>query len=140
MTTGWEDASRRTPLPVPPLLLLLVVAVITGVLAMHGFSAGHHPSTGTVTEQEQAATPVVHSPSLDDGGAVCPAPGCGGDRAVMTTVCLFLVLVMVLTAPRRGGARWRRRDRWGAARGPAPPLRPALPSSVSRVELCVSRT
>lgn len=128
-----------------------VLAAVVGVLAMHGFTAGHHGLTALPTSQvialsaplEQAADPVHAATAHVRLLLVQDEHGCNGCQDAPG---VFILCVAVLLAA-AAGALWltlgRRvlavpRTRPPSATHPralAPPRRPNIVA-----ELCISRT
>lgn len=122
-------------------LLALTTGVIAGIIAMHGFSVGHHAVTDQTVAHafghEQPGPTAVHpcpTGSCDDTGAL-------EDAGAMGAMCLFVLLSLALTLRGRGRAVWLPRRTW-----PTPHLLPVdgFPPGVRSRELltrlCISRT
>jgi hypothetical protein len=129
---------------------LAVVAVLLGLLAMHGLASAHHAGAATPSVQHQAAptAPELHqhgaaAPVAQDAvGVAAPAgPACDDGCPVLAVLCVAVLagaaLLALLLARRRAPlvAAPPRHDH--ATR--APPARLARPPDPVR-ELCVSRT
>lgn len=118
------------------LLLGLAVAVIAGILAMHGFSVGHHSPTAPAGT---SATHVHAHVGVDQPG--CHAPDGSDTCTAATAMCLFVLLSLVLLVPGRGRAAWPWQPPWLRSPPSLPPV--AAPGDifgVSLTRLCISRT
>lgn len=121
-------------------LVALATAVIAGLLAMHGFSIGHH--SPVVGSDQHASTSIDHaaeSPLADAGGEHCPPLACDGPGA-MAAMCMFMLLFLTFVMRGRRGSPWRWRPSWPRAGNEHPWLQPGTMSGVSLIRLCISRT
>lgn len=133
-----HDGAVRSPWGL--LLLGLATAVIAGILAMHGFSMGHHGPVDVATTPGVVSTHHGAQPApADMSHSACPADTCDGPGA-MSTMCLFVLLSLALTLPGRGGLSWRWQPPWASASRRHPPAVRDVLSRVSLIELCISRT
>lgn len=130
---------------------LAVLAVLIGLLAMHGLTSTHHAAAATTSAQHHPApadaSPVHHHAAgaavVHDNAALADSPGASCDEtcpdlAVLCIAVLTGAALALLLARRRSSPLLPSSDR---PRGPAPA--PAVrhtqgPDPVR--ELCVSRT
>ena len=126
----------------------LALAVIAGVLGMHGFSLGHDAPTHreVVTAGHQSHSDRVDpqaSTATTDGAddRVLTGNGCTDHAcdAAFATLCVFVLLTLASLLPRRAGSPWRTRPPWSAVLR-APPLLTGGDTRVSLARLCISRT
>lgn len=122
------------------LVLGLATSVVAGILAMHGFSVGHHmPGEASTQQVDSSTSHQTHQDPASSGAHSCPSPGCD-EHGSMAAMCLFMLLWLVTLVPRRGGSSWRWQPPWVtwlAAQSPPPP---GHLSRVSLIRLCISRT
>ena len=136
---------RALPVRWGLLLLALATAVIAGLLAMHGFSVGHHAAVETSDQHASVATshsapsaPANPQAASHAGQDPCPPLVCDG--AAIAAMCLFVLLGLAFFMPRRGGSPWHWRPLWLTSSASHPPPSPGGLSGVSLTRLCISRT
>lgn len=130
---------------------LAVLAVLLGLLAMHGLASTHHaaaastpPHTGAAVLAGDAGAGVHHAfAGQADTGALMGTSGASCDQncpdlGVLCLAVLTGVAAALLLARRRAGPVLPARA-WQAGRAVAPPVRHARGPDPVR-ELCVSRT
>lgn len=141
--------------------LLALVAVLVGLIAMHGLASSHHAPAAAAghiapaAEPQNAAHPhhvtvaqpqvesVVWSPQQAVSEPAAPAASCDDDCGALVTLCLAVlaaaigVVMAVAIALRLGSAVVARGVRPGPARACA---RAGTPPPDPVRELCVSRT
>lgn len=135
-------------------LLGLATAVILGILAMHGFSVGHH---GGLDNSAAHAATGAHATAAHDTGehstlelaplatpmdlphVQCPAGGCD-DSSAMAMMCVFVLLTLGFLLTGRLGRSWRWQPPWLATAPHSPPTASTTTPGVSLVRLCISRT
>ena len=148
-----KHVSRTQPLR--QARLLWVLAVLLGLLAMHGLASTHHAAaapahraavSGTATSQAQAEHEHEHGQaavSTPEAHAAMPAPACHDECPSTVAVLCLAVVTGVVAAAALARQRVQRLLR---TTGPQPPsrqpgaARSALPGPDPVVELCVSRT
>lgn len=130
--------------------LLAMLAVLVGLLAMHGLTSTHHAAAATTLAQHDAA-PAETSPRHQHGAPAVPqdayplaapdGPGCGDDCSDLGVLCLAVLAgaVIALLLARRRHAPLPPAPDGDAAAARAPPVRHARGPDPVR-ELCVSRT
>lgn len=136
------------------LLLALATTVMTGIVAMHGLSVGHHVPVEMGDQhvhaegghaghdgQQMSAHLEVRDQQVVGHGTddPCPPVACGSAGA-MAAMCVFMLLGLALVAPRRGGGAWRWRPPWLLSPSHPPPPTPGRLSQVSLTRLCICRT
>lgn len=139
--------------------LLVVVAVLLGLLAMHGVASAHH-AVATTNGASHTAAPPVHGPAGEAahkhpvmphnavGGAsvnaavTAPAgPSCDDDCSSVAALCVAVLAgaACALLLARRRAAPQLLTPARRPAPTPAPPVRHARGPDPVR-ELCVNRT
>lgn len=159
-------SSPGQPVAASAARLLGLLAVVLGLLAMHGLASGHHataaaaghaPTVQVVDEMPEAHEPadaqrhgvgtaVAATPPATGSGAGPARPTCRDDcSTVVTAVCVAVLAATAVTAALVRAAAARRSPlvplvgSGHRARAPAPPRR-LLPALDPVAELCVSRT
>jgi len=135
--------------------LVAVLAVLLGILVMHGLASSHHapaaaaahPAVAAMLHHAAAADP--HQSALDAASAQQPAgqrsvpDSCDGDCGPVVLLCLAVLVVTVGVAVALVVVRRRRRATGAYERGTVPTpagTRSALPPPDPVRELCVNRT
>ena len=86
----------RTPQPLGVLVLGLATVVVAGILAMHGFSVGHHmPGEASTQQVDSSTSHQTHQDPASSGAHSCPSPGCD-EHGSMAAMCLFMLLWLCL--------------------------------------------
>jgi len=138
--------------------LLAVLAVLLGILVMHGLVSAHHaPVAAAAAAHPAAAAPLHHAAAADphqrvldaasaqqpaDPRSVPAGASCDGDCGAVVLLCLAVLVVTVGVAVALVVVRRRRAtgaDQGGTVPTPAG-LRSAVPPPDLVRELCVSRT
>ncbi|MCU1691430.1 MAG: conserved rane protein of unknown function [Frankiales bacterium] len=148
---GRSAATTRAARP------LAVLAVLLGLLAMHGLVGAHHAAAATSTHQAPAAGAVHHhgpagAPFATPAHATVvaravavlvdgPGASCDGDCAHLGELCLAVLTgaALALLLARRGPAPLLLAPTRRAPRGAGPPGQHARGPDPVR-ELCISRT
>lgn len=152
MDTGIGGRARR---------VLAVLAIVLGVLAMHGLASGHHgavpalpalTSATAAADQHPAATAEHAAQQTEAAGATAVSPlhdvlagGCHGDCGEHPSGLVLLCAAVLLAAAAAIVVGLGRRT-WRAvpATGPPPAKRPRSTAPPRRLDLvadlCVSRT
>lgn len=119
-------------------LLALTTGVIAGIIAMHGFSVGHH-AVFDQTVAHVSGHKQHHPTSVDS----CPAGSCddAGAMGAMGAMCLFVLLSLALRLRGRGRAVWHAHPTWRTALPrPVDDVPPGARSRELLTRLCISRT
>ena len=116
-------------------LLALTTGVIAGIIAMHGFSVGHH-AVFDLTVAHASNHEQPHPTAVDS----CPAGSCD-DAGAMGAMCLFVLLSLALRLRGRGRAVWHAHPTWLTALPlPVDDVPPGAGSRELLTRLCISRT
>lgn len=150
-TTGGSQTSARVSHKV---MQLAVLALLAGLLAMHGFTFGHtaplagghaEGGTGTPTRVAADASPIVTVPATVPATGTCDGDCDGHGSNHLGAACvavLGLGLVTLLLARAHRAIR-QLSGRWHPPRveaRPQPRRRPVLLRAPSLASLCVLRT